>query len=110
MSWNGFRARTDSEDRRKSWAMMDSEDRRKNYTMTDWENRRINWARTDWENRIINWARKDWGDNTINSHDEPEAVDHSSVDWDVLFDPTQSNSGLSPGYYKLLVFVFNYKI
>jgi len=40
------------------------------------------------------------------SHDEPGAADHSSVDWDVLFDPTQSNSGLSPGYFILLILVF----
>ena len=42
--------------------------------------------------------------------DEPGAADHSSVDWDVLFDPTQSISGLSPGYlilFIVLVFYFN---
>ena len=37
-------------------------------------------------------------DEPVVSHVEPEAADHSSVDWDVLFDPTQSSSGLSPGY------------
>ena len=44
------------------------------------------------------------------SHDEPGAADHSSVDWDVLFDPTQSISGLSPGYQVLLLLVFNFNI
>ena len=42
------------------------------------------------------------------SHDEPGAADHSSVDWDVLFDPTQSNSGLSPGHDILLVLDLNF--
>ena len=36
---------------------------------------------------------------TLLSHDKPGAVDHSSVDWDVLFHPILSISGLSPGYY-----------
>ena len=58
--------------------------------MTAWKDRILNRAGTDQEDRTINWARKDWEDNTINSHDEPGAADHSSVDWDVLFDPTQS--------------------
>jgi len=48
-------------------------------------------------------------DEPVLSHDETGAADHSSVDWNVLFDPTQSNSGLSPGYYILLVLVFNHK-
>ena len=30
------------------------------------------------------------------SHDKPGAAEHSSVDWDVLFNPTQSSSGPSP--------------
>ena len=38
------------------------------------------------------------------SHDEPWAAVQSSVDWDVFFDPTQSN----PGYYILFVLVFNF--
>ena len=42
------------------------------------------------------------------SHDEPRAAVQSSVDWDVLFDPTQSNSGLCPGYYILFVFFVFY--
>jgi len=40
------------------------------------------------------------------SHDEPGAADHSIVDWDVLFDPTQSSSVPSPSYYILLVLFF----
>jgi len=40
-------------------------------------------------------------DEPVMSHDETGAADHSSVDWNVLFDPTQSNSGLSPAYYIL---------
>ena len=40
------------------------------------------------------------------SHDEPGAADHSIVNWDVLFDPTQSSSVPSPSYYILLVFFF----
>ena len=49
-------------------------------------------------------------DEPVVSHDEPGAADHSSVDWDVLFDPTQSISGLSPGYQVLLLLVFNFYI
>ena len=42
------------------------------------------------------------------SHDEPGAADHSIVNWDVLFDPTQSSSVPSPSYYILLVLFFNF--
>ena len=47
-------------------------------------------------------------DEPVVSHDKPGAADHSSVDWDVLLDPTQSNSGLSPDYFIHLVLVFNF--
>ena len=29
-------------------------------------------------------------DELVVSHDQPGAADHSSVDWDVLFDPTHA--------------------
>ena len=39
-----------------------------------------------------------FNDEPVVSHDKPGAADHSSVEWDVLFDPTQSISRLSLGY------------
>jgi len=35
------------------------------------------------------------------SHDKPGAADHSSVDWDVLFNPILSILGFSPSFYSL---------
>jgi len=40
------------------------------------------------------------------SHDKPGAADHSSVDSDVFFDPTQSSAEPSSGYYILLEYYF----
>ena len=56
-----------------------------------------------WKSKLSNAKNKE----PVVSHDKPGAADHSSVDWDVLFDPTQSSAGPSPGYYILLVLVFN---
>ena len=41
------------------------------------------------------------------SHKEPGAADHSSVKWDVMFDPILSTLGLCPSYYLLLAIVCN---
>ena len=39
------------------------------------------------------------------SHKEPGAADHSSVEWDVMFDQILSMLGLCPSNYLLLVIV-----